>query len=609
MKNLLYVSVALAMLPGLFTGCSQSSQTEEEPDGDRDFDKHPNVIFIITDDQGYGDLACHGNPWIETPTMDKLYNESVRLTNYHSGTTCAPTRAGLMSGLNCNRVGVWHTIMGRSLLDKEVTILPELFKNKDYRTAIFGKWHLGDNYPYRPGDRGFDEVFIHGGGGVGQTPDVWNNDYFDDVYLENGIRKQTEGYCTNVWFDAALQFIEKNGDNPFFCYLSTNAAHSPFHVPEKYIAMYDTIEEVPNPNFYGMITNIDDNLALLEDKLEELGIKNNTILIFTTDNGTAAGAEIDWRGMVTSGFNAGLRGKKGSEYEGGHRVPFFIRWPGKNIGGGKDLQMLASYTDVMPTLIELCNLEKSEIDTLDGMSFVPYLTDTVTTYPERTIITDTQREEMPEKWKNSAVMTQRWRLIKGYELYDMERDPGQTRNVAGYYPTTVRQLREEYNQWWDEISTEFDDYHELVLGADNIPDELTAHDWHTVEAVPPWHQQQIRAEAEINGYWVVSVESEGTYEFRLHRWPVETAAALGDSLPPGDSIPGGDPYPEGRALNIIWAKMQYGDMVDSAQINPKERYAKFTFYLSPGESRLKTWFREADGTERGAYYVYVKKIE
>lgn len=602
-----YISLMLSFLT-LLSGCNQKSQNNKDLYADRDFTKHPNVIFVITDDQGYGDLACHGNPWIKTPTMDKLYNESVRLTNFHVGTTCAPTRAGLMSGKNCNRVGVWHTVMGRSLLDKKVVTLPGLYKDNGYTTAIFGKWHLGDNFPYRPQDRGFDHVFIHGGGGVGQAPDVWNNDYFDDIYLENGYMKQTEGYCTDVWFDAALTFIEKNSAKPFFCYLSTNAPHGPFHVPEKYIAMYDSIDEIPNPNFYGMITNIDDNLNMLEQKLDELKIKDNTILIFMTDNGTSAGAQLNWRGMVTKGFNAGMRGKKGSEYEGGHRVPFFLRWPAKNIGGGRDFNMLTSYTDVMPTLAELCGLDISSVDTLDGISIAPYLNDTSAPYPDRTIITDTQREEIPEKWKNSAVMTQRWRLINGYELYDMERDPDQSRNVAGYYPSIVRELRLAYNDWWEELLPGFDDYHEIILGADHVSDELSSHDWHTVEELPVWNQVQVREGQAKNGFWVVDFAETGEYEFHLHRWPIETAKALGDPVPPGDSIPGGQPFSGGRALDITWAKIQVGDIADSTAVKPADRYASFTLSLEPGEKRLQTWFRERDGTERGAYYVYVNKL-
>ena len=191
----------------------------------------PNVVLVVTDDQGYGDLGCHGNPILRTPNLDALYRRSVRLTDFHVGPTCAPTRASLMTGRYCNRTGVWHTIMGRSLLRRDEVTMADVFAAGGYRTGIFGKWHLGDNYPYRPQDRGFHEVLIHGGGGVGQTPDAWGNDYFDDTYLHNGTPEKFSGYCTDVWFDGAMRFIEDNRDRPFFAYLATNAPHSPYRVP------------------------------------------------------------------------------------------------------------------------------------------------------------------------------------------------------------------------------------------------------------------------------------------------------------------------------------------------------------------------------------------
>ncbi|MCK4922812.1 MAG: sulfatase-like hydrolase/transferase, partial [Bacteroidales bacterium] len=237
-----------ALLPVLATvlpvSCT-SFQAEEKP----------NVILVITDDQGYGEIAFNGNEWIQTPNMDQLARESFRLSDFHVGTTSAPTRSGLLTGRNSNRVGVWHTVMGRSLLRKNEITVADVFKDNGYATGMFGKWHLGDNYPYRPHDRGFDEAFYHGGGGVAQAPDYWDNDYFDDTYYTNDEPEKVSGYCTDVWFENALHFIEKNQDHPFFCYVSTNSPHSPFHVPKKYINLYKDNPKIVNPNFYGMITN------------------------------------------------------------------------------------------------------------------------------------------------------------------------------------------------------------------------------------------------------------------------------------------------------------------------------------------------------------------
>jgi arylsulfatase A-like enzyme len=539
--------------------------------------------------------------------MDKLYNESVRLTNFHVGTTCAPTRAGLMSGRDHNRVGVWHTINGRSIMRKEETTIAQIFKNSEYITGMFGKWHLGDNYPYRPQDRGFDEVLMHGGGGVGQSPDYWDNDYFDDVYFKNGYPTQTEGYCTDVWFDAAINFIENNKEKPFFCYVATNAPHSPFHVPQKYIDMYKDNEEIPNPNFYGMITNIDENLALLMQKLEELEIEENTIIVFMTDNGTAAGVNLNERGFAEEGFNAGMRGRKGSEYEGGHRIPFFIRWKNGNLVGGKDINLLTTHTDIAPTLIDLCNLEKPDSVRFDGTSLAPLFKGDSSNVSDRTLIVDTQREELPEKWKNSSVMTQKWRLIRGRELYDMERDPSQRRNVAQYYPRIVRELREEYETWWAGLEPTFDDYAEIPIGSNDFPVRLTAHDWHTEMRVP-WNQATIRNGIISNGYWVIGIEESGKYEFDLRRWPSEIVKPFNANLPEGDSIPGGSRYQKGVGLEYVSAKIQVGDIKDSTSVYPTDHTVRFTLDLTEGEKQLHTSFIDTAGIERGAYFVYVKKV-
>ncbi len=209
----------------------------------------PNIILVMTDDQGYGDLGCHGNKIIKTPNLDKFYKQSVRLTNFHVDPTCSPTRSALMTGQYSARVGVWHTIMGRSLLRQGELTIADILRAAGYATGIFGKWHLGDNYPCRPQDRGFEEVFIHGGGGVGQTPDYWGNNYFDDTYWHNGKTKKVKGYCTDIWFDAAMKFMTKNKKRPFFCYIPTNAAHGPYIVGEKYRNMYAGKKGVPNANF------------------------------------------------------------------------------------------------------------------------------------------------------------------------------------------------------------------------------------------------------------------------------------------------------------------------------------------------------------------------
>ncbi len=484
----------------------------------------PNVILIITDDQGYGDVGALGNALIQTPNIDKLYQQSIRFTDFHVATTCAPTRGGLLTGINCHKAGIWHTIIGRSLLWPGIPTMADIFAANDYQTGIFGKWHLGDNYPFRPQDRGFQEVLIHGGGGIWQTPDYWNNDYFDDTYFHNGKPRKYEGYCTDVWFENAIRFIEENQNKQFFCYLSTNAPHSPYHVPPQYSQPYEDNPDIPNPDFYGMITNLDENLGKLESKLAELELAENTILIFMTDNGTAAGADLDQNGFVNKGYNAGMRGIKGSEYEGGHRVPFFIRWPAGGIDQGLNIETLSYYADVMPTLLDLCRLPVDDSLQLDGASLKPLLTGNDEYWQERILVVDTQRKDTMEYGKNSAVMTEDWRLIRGEELYDIKKDPGQKNNIASKYTEIVDQLNQAYDRWWQDVSIHNDDFARIIIGSDNEnPARLTSHDWHpTQPGYPAWNQSQVKNGNINNGFWALQTAAAGNYKFSLFRYAPES---------------------------------------------------------------------------------------
>jgi arylsulfatase A-like enzyme len=548
----------------------------------------PNVILVMTDDQGYGDLRCHGNAIIDTPRLDALHGQSIRFTDFHVSPTCAPTRASLMTGHYCNATGVWHTVMGRSLLRRDEVTMADVFAASGYRTGIFGKWHLGDNFPFRPQDRGFQEVLIHGGGGVGQTPDYFGNDYFDDTYRHNGKPEKFEGYCTDVWFDGALRFIESNRERPFFCYVPTNAAHGPFNVAERYSALYPGAN-VPNADFYGMITNIDENMGRLDAKLRDLGLADNTLLIFITDNGTAAGF------AKGKGYNAGMRGTKGSEYDGGHRVPCFVRWPGGGIEGGIDIERLAAHVDILPTLIDLCGLAKPDGVTFDGDSLAPLLRGEAQGWPERTLVADSQRIDHPEKWRKSAVMTDRWRLVNGKELYDMPADPGQKEDVAKAHPDAVAELRQAYESWWAETSARFGEYCEIVLGSDKEnPARLTCHDWHC-EGLPPWNQSYILQGRALNGFWAVEIERDGTYAFELRRWPLEVGAPITAGIPGG------------TAISATQARLKIAD-VDVTKPIPQGAHAvTFAVEMKAGKTQLQTWLMDGDDGPRGAYYVYVKR--
>ena len=569
-------------------------------------EKRPNVILIMTDDQGYGDLACHGNTILDTPNMDRLHSQSVRFTNFHVSPTCAPTRAALMTGLYTNRTGVWHTIGGRSLLRKDKITMAEVFKENEYHTAIFGKWHLGDNYPFRPQDRGFLEVLVHGAGGVGQTPDFFDNDYFNDTYIHNGKLEEYRGYCTDVWFREAIEYIERQKDNPFFCYISTNAPHSPFYVDNKYSKAYEGIKNIPSNEFYGMITNIDDNIGILSKKLDDLGISDNTILIFMTDNGSSMG---DKKIENITAFNAGMRGKKNSEYDGGHRVPFFVKYPNGKLEAGKDVNNISAHIDVLPTLIELCGLKLNKPIDFDGKSLIPLINGSDENWSERLLITDSQRVEHPIKWRKSAVMSDNWRLVNGEELYNMVDDPGQTNDVALKEPKKVEKFRKAYDTWWDDVSLDFDDFQAIIIGspAEN-PVNLTSHDWHSNTQVP-WNHKHVRSGLQGNGFWVLDIEHTGIYEITLSRWPLSMKLPINSGMEKRPALNGTSVHEslEGKALNILKANIEIVGEKMEQDVKKTDVSVTFTVNLKAGkDKRLITTF-VGNEVDMGEYYVQISK--
>ena len=427
----------------------------------------PNVILIMTDDQGYGDLSCHGNPNLKTPNLDRLHSESIRFTDFHVSPFCTPTRAALMTGRYAARTGAYRTSSGRTSLHQREKTMGDLFAHNGYRTGIFGKWHLGDCAPSRPMDKGFEQCVWHRGGGVGQISDYWPNDYFDDTYLVGDKWTNFEGYCTDIWFDEAMKFItakgaDGGGDKPFFVYLPTNAPHGPFLVAQKWKQPYlDLGLNQRQASFYGMIANFDWNLGRLQQMLEEQDLAKDTILIFMTDNGTAAGATYDEKTRIYGWpldprENANMRGGKSSAYEGGHRVPLFVRWPGGQLGDPRDVDKLAAHFDLTPTLVDLCGLERPESwPQLDGRSLVPVLKGEAHNWEPRTLHTQIHGgngfRKPDDLWEIGAAMTERWRLVEGRELYDIKADPSQRNDVAAANPAVVQRLTRAHVEWFDSV--------------------------------------------------------------------------------------------------------------------------------------------------------------
>ncbi len=575
----------------------------------------PNVILVITDDQGYGDLGCHGNPVIQTPHLDRFHGESVRLTNYHVGPTCAPTRAGLLTGRYANSTGVWHTIGGRSLLRVEEYSLADAFRANGYVTGLFGKWHLGDNYPYRPQDRGFDEVVVHGGGGVGNTPDYWGNRYFDDAYWTGKAYRRFQGYCTDVWFQQGCAFVKRHRQEPFFCMISTNAPHGPHLVDSRYSEPYrESTADLERAKFYGMVTNIDENFGALRRLLAEWELADNTILIFTTDNGSAGGLRTDSDHFVVSGFNAGMRGQKGSPYDGGHRVPFFLHWPAAGMSKGRDIPELAANVDLMPTLLDLCELESHQTPDWDGCSLGPLFKHEKEEWPTRTLITDSQRLVYPVKWRRSAVMAPGWRLVNGRELYDMETDPGQTQDVARIFPDIVSRLQQEYEVWWERVSRQALTEIPITIGDSRAPDQVVnSHDWRNPDCACAWNQNQVRAGVRFNGYWELHVAASGRYSFELRRWPREEDRALCGGMPGKvlamSEMTFDSGYGGGEAIDVQRACIRVGSQWAEAAVDMEAKGIVFEFELEKGPIHLQTFLRPLTGAEFGAYYVYIGRVE
>jgi arylsulfatase A len=415
--------------------------------------KKPNILFIITDDQGYGDFSIHGNPHVQTPHIDRLGAESVRFDRFYVNSFCAPTRAALLTGRWPLRTGCHGVTHNREAMKPSEVTMAEALHEGGYRSACIGKWHNGEQFPFTPAGQGFDDVF-------GFNTGHWNN-YFDATLLRGSTPVPTKGYISDVLTDEAMKFISANKERPFFCYLAYNAPHSPFQVPDKYFDKFKAKGfEDSVAAFYGMCENIDDNVGRLLAQLDELKLAGNTIVLFLTDNGGTAGVKI---------YNAGMRGGKVSVHEGGSRVPLFMRWPAAK-WQPHVAKPIVSHIDLFPTLLDLCGVKAPEGPKLDGISLRPLLEKTDSSaWPERTLFTHNPIDET-NKFPG-AVRTQKYRLvreIKGpaggssarandasardWQLYDMESDAGQTKDLAADHPEIVRQLSAQYDAWFADIS-------------------------------------------------------------------------------------------------------------------------------------------------------------
>ena len=499
----------------LFLLCSTQAET-------------PNIILMITDDQGYGDFGAKGNPLVKTPNIDAMAARSFEMTRFYVNAVCSPTRASLMTGRNSYRTGVTDTFKGRSTMRTEEFTLAEMLQGKGYSTGLFGKWHLGDNYPYRPMDQGFDESLYHLGGGLGQPADPLENDrrYTNPVLFKNGIKHPVQGYCCDAYYEEAIKWFsaETKKGKPFFAYIATNTPHGPFHdVPEKWYNYYKD-KDLGKKNFsqqeghaiagkdnndrtariFAMISNIDENVGKLFQALDDLDITRDTIVIYMNDNGPDG-----YR------YVGGFKGKKSMSTEGGLRSPIWFHWPQKFKAGGRS-GLLSAHIDIMPTIAELVGAKMPQDKTIDGRSILPSLMGKKQSWNDRKIILQNHRGTKPQRLINSAVVSQNWKLetnLKGdMELFDMKNDPYAQKNIISEREDIKNSLVSHYDSWLKSLDNEYPDMWTALpikIGSDKEPETfLTRQEMRIAENVQ-WHVNN------SNGEWHLDVVKSDSYDIRF----------------------------------------------------------------------------------------------
>ena len=573
------------------TGCASRTEPTSRPD----------VILIVTDDQGYGDLGVKGNPLVRTPHIDAMAARSAEMTRFYVSPVCAPTRASLMTGRYNYRTRAIDTFVGRAMMEPGEVTLAEILRDSGYRTGIFGKWHLGDAYPMRPIDQGFEEALVHRGGGIGQPSDPPGGEgkYTDAVLFHNGRQVSTEGYCTDVYFDRALDWIGEHhaAGESVFAYIATNAPHGPFDdVPEELLAEYREVD-LGNDRFpqerghplpaeadvdrrariFAMITNIDENVGRLFSRLDALGMTENTVVIFMVDNGPNGHRYV-----------AGMRGWKGHVHEGGVRSPFFVHWPAR-LKAGHTSEHVAAHIDVLPTVLEAAGVPVPEGLRLDGRSLLPLLLGEPVEWPDRQIVIQAHRGDVPVRYHNFLLRGPRYKLVHpsgfglegfegepAFELYDMEADPLELEDLASGKPEVVAELRTAYDAWFDDVShTRPNNYDppRIVVGS---PHEevtvLTRQDWRHTKG-RPWAPDS-------NGHWEIEVATAGEYDVRLRFPPTERAGA---------------------------ATLQLNDEIRSAGLRAgAEEHAFVAVPLPAGPLRLQATLEQGSDT-RGPWQVDVSR--
>jgi len=597
----------------------------------------PNVIIVLTDDQGYGDIGAHGHPFLKTPNMDKLYAESVRFTDFHVAPMCSPTRGQLMTGVDAMKNGCTAVNAGRSMVREDIPMLPNYFAAAGYATGIFGKWHMGDSYPYRPQDCGFQEVLSFRAWGLPSLASNWENStlnphkrpgdaYMDPVLEHNGADIRYPGFSGDIWFTEAMKYMAacQQQNKPFFVYLADNLAHVPDSVPGKYSKPYADIgkwkgtdgKEVKVPaEYYGQIANIDENMGRLEEFLQKNGLKDDTIVVFFSDNGSRSV-------QATEIFNGGMRGHKTEMWEGGHRVHCFFRWPQSGIKHGRDISELTEVQDIAPTLLDLCKISPTNRYPMDGMSWVGLLRQEAWPYANRKIAIE--YGVSGKRWVDACVPSEKWRLLNnGNSLFNVTSDPHQDSDVAGQHSEVLKGLNSYYDGWYQQAYAEFRNARFIHLGHPGVPEVvLYASDWQGESCDNPG----TLALGTAKGRWDIQVETAGDYRVELSRWPFEsgkllTEGAKGRTADPSvvestfKSVNAPAKAIEGvRGSNgarpIAKAQLMVDKDNQTIDTKPDDKSAMFTLHLNLGKTKLTANFLDKDGKLLcSAFYVKVTRLK
>lgn len=470
----------------------------------------PNIILILTDDQGWGDLGHHGNIKIDTPNMDSIARQGVSFERFYVNPVCAPTRASLLTGRYSLRTGVHNVTRGEDTIRAAETTLAEALKSAGYATGAFGKWHSGAHFPHTANGQGFDEFFGFNAGHISQ--------YFDAELEHNKDKVRTKGFITDVITDAALAFIEANKDRPFLAYIPYNAPHSPYQIADSYFDKYKTRGlSDRTASIYGMVENIDDNIGRVLERIQELKLNDNTIVVFLSDNGPHG-----------ERYNGGMRAGKGSVHEGGVRVPLFIHWPGQ-IEGGKVIHQIAQHIDLYPTLLALAGVEvpaELQLLKIDGIDLSPLLHGIEAEFSERLLYSH-KFSMGPVLAQPGAVRSQQWLAVfenDAWSLYDIVNDTGEQKNLAREHPEQLEQLIDAYQNWFTDVTSDGFEAIPIQLGHEGYPVvELPAPEAYLLGENISYAGGNGWAHSWITGwkgldsyaYWNIDVVTGGDYEVQL----------------------------------------------------------------------------------------------